>query len=56
MNDRRMPEKRPLEPEKRAIVIGASSGIGAALVQRLAMQGYTVAALARREDELRCSG
>jgi len=46
------PGKRPLEPEKRAIVIGASSGIGAALVRRLALQGYTVAALARREEEL----
>ena len=45
-------ERRPLEPEQRAIVIGASSGIGAALVRRLALQGYTVAALARREQEL----
>lgn len=45
-------KKRPLEPQKRAIVIGASSGLGAALVQRLAFQGYIVAALARREKEL----
>ncbi len=37
---------RPLEQEKRAIVIGASSGIGAALAQRLAEQGFLVAALA----------
>ena len=44
--------QRPLEPRKRAIVIGASSGIGAALVRRLALQGYRVAALARREGEL----
>lgn len=43
---------RPLEPKKRAIVIGASSGIGAALTNQLAQQGYIVAALARREDKL----
>ncbi len=53
MDENMMRENRPLEPAKRAIVIGASSGIGAALVQRLALQGYTVAALARRENELR---
>lgn len=44
--------ERPLEPKKRAIVVGASSGIGAALVRHLAKQGYLVAALARREAKL----
>lgn len=43
---------RPLEPTKRAIVVGASSGVGAALVRRLAASGYRVAAVARREDKL----
>ncbi len=43
---------RPLEPKKRAIVVGASSGIGAALTQQLAQNGYLVAALARRTDKL----
>lgn len=43
---------RPLEPKKRAIVIGASSGIGAALTHKLAQQGYIVAAIARRDDKL----
>lgn len=43
---------RPLETNKRAIVIGASSGIGAALVRLLASKGYRVAALARREQAL----
>ncbi len=38
---------------RRAIVVGASSGIGAALVRQLAREGYRVAALARREGELR---
>ncbi len=49
---------RPLEPQKRAIVVGASSGIGAALTRELARQGYTVAALARRESLLQelCQG
>lgn len=52
MANKTTPVKRPLEPRRRAIVIGASSGIGAALVWRLALQGYRVAALARREEEL----
>jgi short-subunit dehydrogenase len=46
------PPTRPLEPQKRAIVIGASSGIGAALVRELAQSGYRVAAVARREAKL----
>ena len=44
---------RPLEQEKRALVIGASSGIGAALAKELAGQGYIVAAAARREEKLK---
>ncbi|MCA8953284.1 MAG: SDR family NAD(P)-dependent oxidoreductase [Planctomycetes bacterium] len=35
------------------IVVGASSGIGAALARRLALAGRKVAMLARRESELR---
>lgn len=43
---------RPLEPRRRAIIIGASSGIGAALAQKLAAEGYLLALLARREEAL----
>ena len=35
-----------------AIVVGASSGMGAALVRRLASEGWRVAALARRKEAL----
>ncbi|MFT5050962.1 MAG: NAD(P)-dependent dehydrogenase (short-subunit alcohol dehydrogenase family) [Chlamydiales bacterium] len=37
---------------RRALVIGASSGMGAALVRQLAAEGYRVAALARRGELL----
>lgn len=36
----------------RAIVVGASSGIGAAIVRQLAADGVRTAAIARREEEL----
>ena len=37
---------------RRVLVVGASSGIGAAIVKRLAGEGYRVAALARRTEKL----
>ncbi len=47
------PRLAGIPPEKRrALVVGASSGMGAALVRQLAGEGYRVCALARRSEEL----
>lgn len=42
----------PLNPRRRAIVVGASEGMGAALSRKLAKEGYTVALVARQQNKL----
>ena len=50
------PEEAGVQPvaasRRGALVVGASSGIGASIVRRLASEGYAVAALARRQAAL----
>ena len=50
--ENKLPTATPLTPKKRAILVGASSGIGAALAHRLADEGFQVALLARRAEML----
>ena len=52
MSNETMKPIYPLDTRKSAIVVGGSSGIGAALVKVLVREGYNVAVLARREAEL----
>jgi short-subunit dehydrogenase len=47
-----LPSTTPLHPKYFGLIIGASSGIGAALARHLALQGYTLALVSRRTDLL----
>ncbi len=47
-----MPRSTPLHPGMRGLIIGASSGIGAALARRLTTAGYTLALVSQRKNEL----
>ena len=46
------PTSTPLKPRARTLIIGASSGMGAALAKKLAGEGYDLALIARREELL----
>lgn len=46
------PISSALQPRKAAIIVGASSGIGAALARRLGQDGFCLALLARRAEAL----
>ncbi|MCQ3939276.1 MAG: short-chain dehydrogenase [Chloroflexi bacterium] len=42
----------PLNPRRRAILVGASEGMGAALARKLVQEGYNVALLSRQKEKL----
>ncbi|MCA2003099.1 MAG: SDR family NAD(P)-dependent oxidoreductase [Chloroflexi bacterium] len=42
----------PLNPKRRGVIVGASSGMGASLARRLAKEGYVLALLAPQKESL----
>ena len=51
-NTTNMPTDPPLALKKRAVVVGASSGIGEAIARKLVQEGFLIALLARRKETL----
>jgi short-subunit dehydrogenase len=52
MSPTEIPTNTPLTSQKRAIIVGASTGLGAALARELAKNGFLLALLARNEAQL----
>ena len=48
-----IPRATPLSPRKKAIIIGATGGIGAQVARRLAQEDYVLALLDRSQDTLK---
>ncbi len=48
----RLAPATPLNPRRRGIIIGASTGLGAVLADRLAHEGYSLALLSRNQEKL----
>jgi len=51
-NQTQIPRSTPLTPRKKAVLIGASGGIGTELARRLAGEGYVLALLDRSQETL----
>jgi decaprenylphospho-beta-D-erythro-pentofuranosid-2-ulose 2-reductase len=51
-NSSKLAPATPLTPHRRAILIGASEGMGAALARKLAKEGYSLALLSRQKEKL----
>ncbi len=52
MSEPSYPAATPLLPRRRALIIGSSKGLGAALARRLACEGYSLAVTGRNVDLL----
>ena len=51
-SQKNIPRATPLTPKKKALVVGASGGIGTALARKLAREGYVLALVDRNQEVL----
>ena len=52
MNNNKIKAATPLQPRRRAIIIGSAKGLGAALARRLAREGYLLGLVDRNQELL----